>query len=161
MILGILMSNEVKIAILETQVERLLEKQKELTERVRANEKVVAAIGLFGSVAVAFIGAGYFAHNADASPTAGEWIERLRDYEAEKTRTDTEDSINRSLQEMEWEEDGSNDTPKQEVLLQLPSDQDSESTGRRYDRCSDRSWIRFIQERTGKNCGCRHSREED
>ena len=151
--LGILMSNEVKIAILETQVERLLDKQKELTERVRANEKVVAAIGLFGSVAVAFIGEGYFAPNADASPTAGEWIERLRDYEAEKTRTDPEDSINRSLQEMEWEEDGSDDTPKQEVLLQLPSDKDSESTGRRYDRCSDRSWIRFIQERTGKNCG--------
>ena len=152
MILGILMSNEVKIAILETQVERLLEKQKELTERVRANEKVVAAIGLFGSVAVAFIGAGYFAPNADASPTAGEWIERLRDYEAEKTRTDPEDSINRSLQELEWETDGSNDTPKSEELLQLPSDKDSESTGRRYDRCSDRSWIRFIQKRTGKNC---------
>ena len=55
-----------KIAVLETQVERLLEKQKELTERVRANEKVVAAIGLFGSVAVAFIGAGYFAPSAEA-----------------------------------------------------------------------------------------------
>ena len=66
MILGILMSDEVKIAVLETQVERLLEKQKELTERVRANEKVVAAIGLFGSVAVAFIGAGYFAPSAEA-----------------------------------------------------------------------------------------------
>jgi len=47
-------------------VERLLEKQKELTERVRANEKVVAAIGLFGSVAVAFIGAGYFAPSSEA-----------------------------------------------------------------------------------------------
>jgi hypothetical protein len=151
MILGILMSKEVKIAILETQVERLLEKQKELTERVRANEKVVAAIGLFGSVAVAFIGAGYFAPNADASPTAGEWIERLRDYEAEKTRTDPEDSINRSLDLWE-EEDGSNDPTEQEELLQLPSDKDSESTGRRYDRCSNRSWIRFIQKRTGKNC---------
>ena len=55
-----------KIAVLESQVERLLEKQKELTERVRANEKVVAAIGLFGSVAVAFIGAGYFAPKAEA-----------------------------------------------------------------------------------------------
>ena len=161
MILGILMSNEVKIAVLETQVERLLEKQKELTERVRANEKVVAAIGLFGSVAVAFIGAGYFAPKADASPTAGEWIERLRDYESEQTRTSPEDSINSSLQELEWEEDGSYDTPKSEELLQLPSDRDSESTGRRYDRCSDRSWIRFIQERTGKNCGCRHSREKN
>ena len=160
MILGILMSKSVKIAVLETQVERLLDKQKELTERVRANEKVVAAIGLFGAVAVAFIGAAYFAPNADASPTAGEWIERLRDYEAEKTRTDPEDSINNALAEMETE-NGSNGSTVKKELLQLPSDEDSESTGRRYDRCSDRSWIRFIQERTGKNCGCRHSREED
>ena len=152
MILGILMSKEVKIAILETQVERLLEKQKELTERVRANEKVVAAIGLFGSVAVAFIGAGYFAPNADASPTAGEWIERLRDYEAEKTRTDPEDSINRSLDLWE-EEDGSNDPTEQEELLQLPRGEDRQSGGRRHDRCHHRSWIRFIQVRTGKNCG--------
>ena len=51
---------------METQVERLLEKQKELTERVRANEKVVAAIGLLGSISVAFIGAGYFAPSAEA-----------------------------------------------------------------------------------------------
>ena len=52
-------------------MERLLEKQKELTERVRANEKVVAAIGLLGSIAVAFIGAGYFAPKAEASFTSG------------------------------------------------------------------------------------------
>ena len=160
MILGILMSDEVKIAVLETQVERLLDKQKELTERVRANEKVVAAIGLFGSVAVAFIGAGYFAPKADAAPLAGEWIQKLRDHEAEQTRTAPEDSINNALADME-NDNGSDDTPKQEVLLQLPSDKDSKSIGRRYDRCSDRSWIRFIQERTGKNCGSRHSREED
>ena len=88
-------------------------------------------------------------------------IQDLRNWEAEQNRTPAEESINRSLQEMEWEEDGSDDTPKQEVLLQLPSDKDSESIRRGYDRCSDRSWIRFIQERTGKNCGCRHSREED
>ena len=47
-------------------MERLLEKQKELTERVRANEKVVAAIGLLGSIAIAVIGAGYFAPSAEA-----------------------------------------------------------------------------------------------
>ena len=47
-------------------MQRLLEKQKELTERVRANEKVIAAIGLLGSIAVAFIGAGYFAPSAEA-----------------------------------------------------------------------------------------------
>ena len=79
-------------------------------------------------------------------------IQDMRNWEAEQTRTPAEESINRSLQELEWEEDGSNDTPKSEELLQLPSDKDSESTGRRYDRCSDRSWIRFIQKRTGKNC---------
>ena len=141
-------------------MERLLEKQKELTERVRANEKVVAAIGLLGSIAVAFIGAGYFAPKVEASPTAGEWIEKLRDHEAQKTRTPAEDSINRSLDLWE-EEDGSNGSTVKEELLQLPSDKDSEGSGRRHDRCSDRSWIRFIQERTGKNCGCRHSREED
>ena len=150
-----------QIAVLETQVQRLVEKQKELTERVRANEKVVAAIGLLGSIAVAFIGAGYFTPKADASPTAGEWIQKLRDHEAEQTRTTPEDSINNSLQELEWETNGSDDTPKSEELLQLPSNGDSESSGRRYDRCSDRSWIRFIQERTGKNCWSGYSREKN
>ena len=124
MILGILMSKSVQIAVLETQVERLLEKQKELTERVRANEKVVAAIGLLGSIAIAVIGAGYFAPKADASPTAGEWIERLRDHEAEQTRTAPEDSINSSLIDLEWEEDGSNGSTVKKELLQLPSDGD-------------------------------------
>ena len=146
------MSKSVQIAVLETQVQRLIEKQKELTERVRANEKVVAAIGLLGSIAVAFIGAGYFTPKADASPTAGEWIQKLRDHEAEQTRTTPEDSINNSLQELEWETNGSDDTPKSEELLQLPSNGDSEGIGRGYDRCHHRSWIRFIQKRTGKNC---------
>ena len=127
MILGILMSNEVKIAVLETQVERLLEKQKELTERVRANEKVVAAIGLLGSIAVAFIGAGYFAPKAEAHmghsfPTQ-EWIEKLRDHESRIKRTPAEDSINKALEDMEFDY-GSDDPTKQEVLLQLQSDGD-------------------------------------
>ena len=126
MILGIQMS-KVKIAVLESQVQRLLEKQKELTERVRANEKVVAAIGLFGSVAVAFIGAGYFAPKADAHmghdfPTQ-EWIEKLRDHESKKKRTPLDEMINNALEDMEWNY-GSDDPTKQEVLLQLPSDGD-------------------------------------
>ena len=137
---------------METQVQRLLDKQKELTERVRANEKVVAAIGLLGSIAVAFIGAGYFAPKAEAFPSAGELIQKVREHEAEKTRTDPEDSINSAIEDLLEEPDGSNDTPKQEVLLQLPSSEDRQSTGRGYDRCHHRSWIRFIQKRTGKNC---------
>mgnify|MGYP001471541153 FL=1 len=145
------MSNEVKIAVLESQVERLLEKQKELTERVRANEKVVAAIGLLGSIAVAFIGAGYFAPKAEAWPSTGEMIERIREHEAEKNRTDPEDSINNALDDMETEY-GDHGSTESEELLQLPSDKSESSSRWRYDRCHHRSWIRFIQKRTGKNC---------
>ena len=121
------MTKSVKIAVLESQVERLLEKQKELTERVRANEKVVAAIGLLGSIAVAFIGAGYFAPKAEAhmghSFPTDQWIEKLRDHESRKTRSNPEDSINKALEDMEFDY-GSNDPTKQEVLLQLPSNGD-------------------------------------
>ena len=123
--------SKVKIAVLESQVQRLLDKQKELTERVRANEKVVAAIGLFGSVAVAFIGAGYFAPEAEAHmghdvptwPTAGEMIEAIRNEEAKKNRNSIDDMLNSALEDMEWNY-GSDDPTKQEVLLQLPSDGD-------------------------------------
>ena len=110
---------------MEIQVERLLDKQKELTERVRANEKVVAAIGLLGSIAVAFIGAGYFAPKAEAHmghdfPT-GEWIQKVRDYEARKQRISIDEMLNNTLMEYDY---GSDDPTKQEELLQLPSDGD-------------------------------------
>ena len=123
--------SKVKIAVLESQVQRLLDKQKELTERVRANEKVVAAIGLLGSIAVAFIGAGYFAPKAEAHmghdvptwPTAGEMIQAIREEEAKKNRNSIDEMLNSALEDMEWNY-GSNDPTKQEVLLQLPSDGD-------------------------------------
>ena len=137
MILGILMTKSVKIAILETQVERLLDKQKELTERVRANEKVVAAIGLLGSIAVAFIGAGYFAPSAeafeiekqqpiegslpDSAASAQQLINKFRDWEREQKRTDPEFDINKALAEFF---NGSDGTTEQEELLQLSSNQD-------------------------------------
>ena len=137
MILGILMTKTVKIAILETQVERILEKQKELTERVRANEKVVAAIGLLGSIAIAVIGAGYFAPSAeafeierqqpiegslpDSAATAQQLINKFRDWEAEQKRSDPEFDINKALEEFF---NGSNDPTEQEELLQLSSNQD-------------------------------------
>ena len=170
---------------------RLLEKQKELTERVRANEKVVAAIGLLGSIALAFIGAGYFAPSAEAcsprldgEPTycppsdvvclsldcpplpkpqpnitdqtfednldpdvfhkghtvtlfdtrteyetahmghsfpTGEWIEKIRNHEAKQERMSVEEMLNNTLTEYEY---GSDETAKQEELLQLPSNGD-------------------------------------
>ena len=136
-----------KIAILETQVERLLEKQKELTERVRANEKVVAAIGLLGSIAVAFIGAGYFAPSAeafeierqqpiegslpDSAATAQQLINKFRDWEREQKRIDPEFDINSAL--AEYFNNGGTDTTEQEELLQFQSDQSQQSIGWRYD----------------------------
>ena len=135
-----------KIAVLESQVERLLEKQKELTERVRANEKVVAAIGLLGSIAVAFIGAGYFAPSAeafeierqqpiegslpDSAATAQQLINKFRDWEAEQKRSDPEFDINKALAEYF---NGSDGSTEQEELLQLQSGEDRQSIGWRYD----------------------------
>ena len=88
-----------------------------------------------------------------ATNPPGQWIQDMRDWKSQQNRTTVEESINSSLQELEWEEDGSYDTPKQEELLQLPSGEDRQSSGRRHDRCHHRAWIRFIQERTGKDCG--------
>jgi len=106
-------------------VQRLLEKQKELTERVRANEKVVAAIGLLGSIALAFIGAGYFAPKAEAhmghSFPTGEWIQKVREHEARKERISIDEMINNTLMEYE---NGSNDPTESEELLQLSSNGD-------------------------------------
>ena len=115
------------IAVLHTKVDALIEKQKELTARVRANEKVVAAITLLGTVALAVIGAGYFAPDAEAhmghSFPTGEWIQKMRDHESKKTRTSVEDMLNNTLMEYE---DGSDGSTKQEVLLQLSSDGDQQ-----------------------------------
>ena len=127
MMSGILMSDktledlkvDAHIAVLHTKVDSLIEKQKELTERVRANEKVVAAIGLLGTIAVAFIGAGYFAPKADATPTTGEWIQDMREWKSEQTRTPVDESINNSLVDYQEEikPNGCHDSPEQEELL--------------------------------------------
>jgi hypothetical protein len=113
------------IAVLHTKVDALIEKQKELTARVRANEKVVAAVTLLGTVVLAVIGAGYFAPKVEASPwpSVGEMINRIREHEAEKTRTDPEDSINNALANLEIY-NGSDDPTEQEELLQLQSNRD-------------------------------------
>ena len=83
----------------------------------------------------------------------GQMIQDVRNWESERTRTTAEDSINNALEDL-WEdtEDGSNDPTVKEELLQLPSDRDQQSPRWGYDRCHHRSWIRFIQERTGKSC---------
>ena len=139
MIHGILMSDktlkdlkvDAHIAVLHTKVDSLIEKQKELTARVRANEKVVAAVTLLGTVVLAVIGAGYFSPKAEAhighSFPTGEWIQKMRDWESRQDRTSVDDMLNNALADME-EENGSDGSTKQEELLQLPSSDDRQGS---------------------------------
>ena len=141
------MENQVEIAVLQTKVDALIEKQKELTARVRANEKVVAAVTLLGTVVLAIIGAGYFAPKAEASTQTNVWVQRMREWKSEQDRTPIDDSINNALADLEIDY-GSDDPTEQEELLQLPSSQDRQSSRWGHDRCNNRSWFRFIQKRT-------------
>ena len=93
-------SQETKIAILEAKVEHMMGHVKELTLRVRANEKVVASVSLLGVIACTFVGAGYFAPKADAfeierqqaipgalpdsAASAQQIINKFRDWEREQ-----------------------------------------------------------------------------
>ena len=132
---------------------------KELTLRVRANEKVVASVSLLGVIACTFIGAGYFAPKADATPTAGEWIQSLRDHEAEKTRTPPSEVLNSALiLEDDYGCDGSTES---EELLQFPSGQDKPSSGWRHDRRDPGPRVQPDEERESPHCRCGHPREED
>ena len=85
---------------------------KELTLRVRANEKVVASVSLLGVIACTFIGAGYFAPKAEAhmghSFPTGEWIEKIRDWESQQDRMSIDEMLNSALEDME-DNNGSND----------------------------------------------------
>ena len=140
-------SQETKIAILEEKVEHMMGHVKELTLRVRANEKVVASVSLLGVIACTFIGAGYFAPKADAfeierqqpiegslpdsAASAQQLINKFRDWEREQKRIDPEFDINNAL--AEFFNNGGTDTTEQEELLQFPGDGDQQSIGWRYD----------------------------
>ena len=118
-------NQEIKIAVLEAKVDHLIGHVKELTLRVRANEKVVASVSLLGVIACTFIGAGYFAPKAEAEPryiddlengkivyidsrddkpfvimeTYHHMVDSLRNWKMQKERTPVEDSISNALDE--------------------------------------------------------------
>ena len=143
-------SQETKIAILEAKVDHMMGHVKELTQRVRANEKVVASVSLLGVIACTFVGAGYFAPKAEAYPEyleprtqvipgslsnssqmAQDVINKFREWEWEQKRSDPEFDINNAL--AEYFNNGGTDTTEQEELLQFPSNGDQQSIGWRYD----------------------------
>ena len=151
-------SQETKIAILEAKVEHMMGHVKELTHRVRANEKVVAIVSAVGIGAGGIVGTTAFAPKADAAPSASEWVQELRNWESEKNRVPVEESINNSLAVLEH---GCNDSPKQEILLQFSGDENQKSFRWRYDRCGDRSRIRFSEDGESEDCWSGHTRKED
>ena len=123
---------------------------KELTMRVRANEKVVAIVSAIGIGAGGIVGSTAFAPKADAFPQyleprtqqpypgmlsgpaagANEWIQRMREWELEQSMKDPAFDINSALAEYF---NGSDDPTEQEELLQLPGNGDQQSIGWRYD----------------------------
>ena len=54
----------------------------------------------------------------------GHMIQEMRDWQSEQTRSPVEDSINKALEDLWEDEDGSNDTTIKEKLLQLQGDRD-------------------------------------
>jgi hypothetical protein len=143
-------SQETKIAVLEAKVEHMMGHVKELTMRVRANEKVVAIVSAIGIGAGGIVGSTAFAPKADAFPQyleprtqqpypgmlsgpaagANEWIQRMREWELEQSMKDPAFDINSALAEYF---NGSDDPTEQEELLQLPGNGDQQSIGWRYD----------------------------
>ena len=120
-------SMDTKIAVLEAKVDHMMAHTKELTLRVRANEKVIASVSLLVVIACTFIGAGYFAPKADAHmghsfPTQ-EWIDKVREHESRKKRTPIDEMLNNALADMEYTY-GSDGSTESEELLQLSSSED-------------------------------------
>ena len=123
---------------------------KELTMRVRANEKVVAIVSAIGIGAGGIVGTTAFAPKAEAYPEylnprgtepypgmlsgpaagANEWISKMRQWELEQNMKDPAFDINNALAEYF---NGSDDPTEQEELLQLQSNGDQQSIGWRYD----------------------------
>ncbi len=157
---------DVKIAVLEAKVDHLIGHVKELTLRVRANEKVVASVSLLGVIACTIVGAGYFAPKAEAEVTdtsfsASRWIQEMRDWKSRQTRTPIDETLNSALIMHEEETYGCDDPTEQEELLQFPSGEDKQGSGWRYDRRDPGPGIQSDEEGESQNCRCGHSREED
>ena len=67
-----------------------------------------------------FIATPVKAHMGHSFPT-GEWIQKVRDYEARKERISIDEMLNNTLMEYE---NGSNGSTESEELLQLSSNED-------------------------------------
>ena len=94
---------KISIAVLQTKVEALIEKQKELTARVRANERVVAIVSAIGIGAGGIVGTTAFAPKAEAQqwnrPT--DWVQMLMDWENEQNRIPPSVTLESALSDLD------------------------------------------------------------
>ena len=101
---------EAHLAVLNAKVDGLVEEQKSLRERVRANERVVAIVSAIG------IGAGGVGGTlllgqqpADAMSEYGAsyYIQKIREYKSERERNPIEEMLNTAEMEYKHGRDGS------------------------------------------------------
>ena len=140
-----------------------MEKQKELTERVRSNEKFIAGVGAVGTLAIAalgFIGSAE-AEVTDQAFTPTEMMSRMRDWKSEQERTPIDETLNSALIMHEEETYGCNEPTESEELLQFPSDEDQQGDRWRHDRRDTGPRVQPDEEGESPNCRCGHPREED
>ena len=141
-------NQETKIAILEAKVEHMMGHVKELTMRVRANEKVVAIVSAIGIGAGGIVGTTAFAPKSNAESiyieqahsqpyitgsnthTIMGWMNKMKAWETEQRMKDSDFNINSAL--VEYFNNGGNDTTESKELLQFSSDGNSQSLGWRY-----------------------------
>ena len=89
---------------------------------------------------------------------SGEWIQRIREHEAQQDRAPIEETINSSLEDFN---DGCNGSTEQKELLQLPCYEDQKSFRWGYHRCGDRLRIRSSEDGESEDCWSGHTREEN
>ena len=87
-------------------------------------------------------------------------MSKLQDWKSEQNRTPPEEVLNSALI-LEDDYHGCDDTTESEELLQFPSDEDKQGSGRRHDRRDTGPWVQSDEEGEGQDCRCGHTREED
>ena len=110
---------DVEIGVLRCQVDQLVEEQKSIRERVRANERVVAIVSALGIGAGGIIGTAAFAPKANAMPitdirgaAANEWVQKMKDWKVKQHWTPPVSTVNNAIEDLDSESE-----PKEELFV--------------------------------------------
>lgn len=96
-------NQETKIAILEAKVDHMMGHVKELTARVRANEKVVAIVTAVGIGAGGIVGTTAFTPKVEAQQwnRHTDWVQMLMDWENEQNRIPPSITLESALSDLD------------------------------------------------------------